>query len=346
MDKDRKFGEINAEFERNGHALDVSERPSGGWLASYRPHDQDYGTAAAHDGRMKLEAAEHALAVFRAKQADQDIANSLANPPSPATLAVREMENRFRDASDLVERFLTEGASSGKGAAVTATLHLAARTLADLRCGQYLVSNGFVIQMASVVRPAMEALNLIDLFAQDPGAAQRWAEGIDNNREFRASKVRDTLGLGANPVYSRLSEISHPRHTGFQMTSLRIVGKDEPTDAVPVLRAIIGGLPLEFAHVLITTMLPGHVLCRLGLGLRHCEVKTEVKWTAPTVARQIPETLKPGYEAIVRLIDQRTEAADVAERMLAIVDETISLTRETEAIVREGRERQSLSPSG
>ncbi len=274
----------------------------------------------------------------------QDIANSLANPPSPATLAVGEMENRFRDASDLVERFLTEGASSGEGAAAAATLHLALRTLADLRCGQYLVSNGFVIQMASVVRPAMEALNLIDLFAQDPSAAQRWVEGTDNNPEFRAGKVRKTLGLGDDPQYSWLCEISHPRHTGFQMTSFRIVGKDEPAAAVPVLRAYIGGLPL--AHVFVASMFPGHILCLLGLRLLHCEVKTDVAWTASTVARQIPETLKPGYEAITRLLDQHTEEADIAERMLTSVDEVIEKWRETEAIVREDRARQGLSPSG
>ncbi len=272
----------------------------------------------------------------------QDIADFLANPPSSATLAVGEMENRFRDASDLVESFLTEGASRGKGAAAAATLHLAARTLADLRCGQYLVGNGFVIQMASVVRPAMEALNLIDLCAQDPDAAQRWAEGLNSNREFRAGKVRETLGIGAAPLYSWLSEISHPRYTGFQMTSFRIVGKDEPADAVPLLRTYIGGLPLEFAHVLVAATFPGHVLCVLGLALLHCEVKTEVAWTASTVARQVPETLRPGYEAIARLIDQHTEEADMAERMLRSIDELIATAREMEAIVREERERQGV----
>ncbi len=70
MDEDRKFGEINAEFERNGHALDVSESPSGGWRATYRPRVQDTGAAEVHAGLTKLEAAEHALAVFRANRAD------------------------------------------------------------------------------------------------------------------------------------------------------------------------------------------------------------------------------------------------------------------------------------
>jgi hypothetical protein len=44
-------------------------------------------------------------------------------------------------------------------------------------------------------------------------------------------------------------------------------------EEAPELRAYIGGVPLEFAHVLIASTLPGHVLCLLGLQLGHVEVK-------------------------------------------------------------------------
>lgn len=71
LGEDRQIREIEAEFERHGHALDVSENPSGGWLAAYRPHDQDFGTRDGHDGRTKLDAAEQALAAFRAEQANR-----------------------------------------------------------------------------------------------------------------------------------------------------------------------------------------------------------------------------------------------------------------------------------
>lgn len=263
----------------------------------------------------------------------------MTTPPSisEARLAAGEMENRFRDASDLIERYLTEGAGRSSGSAAAATLHLTYRTLADLRCGQYLVNSGFVIQMASVVRPAVEALNLIELFAQDPPAADRWASGDDTD-EFRPAKVRRRVGEGDDPVYSWLCELSHPRFAGFQVTAYQEVSDDE--DSLPVLRAYIGGVPLEFPGVLSATMAPGNVLCMLAMQLGHAPVKKEIAWTWATVARRVPETLRPGYEAVMRVLAEHAEDADMAERMLANVDYVIEQAREMEAIVAEDRERQ------
>lgn len=246
------------------------------------------------------------------------------------------MENRFRDASALVERFLVDGAARHQGAAAAAKLHLAARTLADLRCGQYLIGNGFVIQMASVVRPAVEALNLIELFTRDPDAADRWAAGADY-REFMPAKVRKTIGAGDDPVYSWLSEVSHPRFAGFQMASFR---QEDKNEEAPVLRAYIGGVPLEFAHVLIASTFPGHVLCLLGLQLGHVEVKREVAWTWATLARKIPETLKPGFDGVVRLLIEHADDARLAVDMGNQLDAIIEHAREMETIVEEDRKRQ------
>jgi hypothetical protein len=253
--------------------------------------------------------------------------------PSQETLAVGKMENCFRDASDYVERFLTDGVGQTSGAAAMATLHLAARTLADLRSGQFLVSSGLVIQMASVVRPALESLNLIELFEQEPEAAERWAAG--EWREFMPAKVRERLGEKDDPVYSWLSEVSHPRFAGFQITTYRIVRADAEAEADEEnheASLYIGGLPLELPPVMIAVRMQGHVLCQLGLALRFCHVKEEVAWTWPTVARQIVETLVPGYEAITTALRERGDAEEIemAERMLEAIYAVLETAREAE----------------
>ena len=264
--------------------------------------------------------------------------------PSASEVAVGEMENRFRDAADRAERFLTEGLVAGRGSAQAATAHLLARSLADLRSGQYLVGNGFVLQMASVVRPALESLNLIELFARNPEAADRWTRGR-NIPEFRPARVRDALGIGADEVYSWLSEASHPRFAGFQMTAYQAVREDGEAGAdrapdIPRLHLFIGGLPLELPIVLNAVTMPSNVLCQLGLQLSHCPVRRELAWTWATVAREMAETVRPGYEAIGRvLVDQSPDSAELNASLLAQIDGAIEAMREMEQIMDEERER-------
>jgi len=109
---------------------------------------------------------------------------------------------------------------------------------------------------------------LIELFALDPVAADRWATG-KNHTEFRPVEVRKRLDQPEDPVYSRLCELSHPRFAGFQLTAYQEVKEGAPADDVPVLRAYIGGVPLEFPGVLSSSMLPGEVLCLLAFQLQH-----------------------------------------------------------------------------
>jgi len=256
------------------------------------------------------------------------------NAPTPEALAVGEMENRFREASDLVERYMIDGATVGHGAAVFATWHLISRSLADLRAGQFLASSGFPIQMASVVRPVIESLNLIELFAQEPEAAQRWADG--QWQEFMPGRVRERLGLGNDPVYSWLSEHSHPRFAGLQLTAYRIVREDAERE---VARIYSGGLPLEFPSVLLATMNPSNVLCQLALALDHLPVKEEVAGTWPTVARQVAETVLPGYEAVIAALAHHQVGEETAAALLATVNEAIAHGRELEELVRQEREQ-------
>jgi hypothetical protein len=252
------------------------------------------------------------------------------------------MENRFRDASDRVERFLQEGLSAGRGAAQAATVHLLARSLADLRCGQHLVSNGFVLQMASVVRPALESLNLIRLFAQDAAAADRWATG-EHTRDFMPVRVREALGVERDEVYSWLSAASHPRFAGFQMTAYNVIrdeDEERPDDDPPRLHLFIGGLPLELPIVLNAATMPSNVLCQLALELDNCPVRREVAWTWAAAARETIETVRPGYEAIGQiLVGQSPESAELNARLLAQIDIAIEAAREAEQIMQEERQR-------
>src|SRR5438105_4341189 len=112
-------------------------------------------------------------------------------PVTPEMLAAGKMENCFRDASAYIEQYLIDGAAQLEGAAQIATTHLMCRSLADLRGGQYLASSGFPIQMYSLVRPVIESINLIELFAREPGRATEWAAG--NHQEFMPAKVRKRL---------------------------------------------------------------------------------------------------------------------------------------------------------
>jgi hypothetical protein len=247
------------------------------------------------------------------------------------------MENRFHDASVHVEGFLTEGATLTRGAAQMATLHLAARSLADLRAGQFLASSGLPIQMASVVRPVLESLNLVEMFHRDPTAAERWSAG--QWQEFMPSRVRNALGMGPDPVYSWLSEMSHPRFAGFQLTTYRIVRDADQEGDPEHARLFIGGLPLELPPVLLATMAPANALCQLSLALGYVPVRPEVAWTWATVARRVTESVLPGYEAIMAALAHHEVGIDVAREMLEAVRGTIATAREMEAIVARERER-------
>jgi hypothetical protein len=249
------------------------------------------------------------------------------NVPSRETLAAGHMENCFRDASDHIERYLVEGPAGMSGPAPIAILHLLCRSLADLRTGQFLASSGFPVQMYSLVRPAMEAINLIDLFAQDADAANDWMDG--KHWEFRPAKVRDRLGLDKDELYSWASAHSHPRFAGMQLTTYTVT--DTSTGETTV-RPYIGGLPLELPQVLMATTFPGTILGLLAHALSHATVKTEVAKTWPTVARKGGEDLMPGFETVYAALGEHGLPEEEAEKMSAVLQESIDLARELEEI--------------
>jgi hypothetical protein len=246
---------------------------------------------------------------------------------SRETLAAGQMENCFRDASDHIERYLTDGQAGMSGAAPIAILHLICRSLADLRSAQYLASSGFTVQMYSLVRPVIESINLIDLFVQEPTTADEWMAG--EHWKFRPAAVRKRLGLGDDDVYSWACAHSHPRFAGMQLTTYTV--RDTKTGETTV-RPYIGGLPLEFPSVLMATTFPGNILCMLSHSLSHATVKTEVAKTWPTVARKVGEELVPGFEAVYKALESHGLPEEEGAKLIASVKEAIESAKELEAM--------------
>jgi hypothetical protein len=197
--------------------------------------------------------------------------------------------------------------------------------------------------MASVVRPVLESLNLIELFSQDPTAAERWAAG--QWREFMPAKVRAALKLETDAVYSWLSEMSHPRFAGFQITTYVMVKPDgEGDETSRHARLYIGGLPLELPPVLLATMAPGNALCQLSLTLGQAPVRRDVAWTWATVARRVAETLVPAYEEVMAALAHHKVGEDIARDLLDTAHGAVETAREMEQIVAEERKRIEHGP--
>lgn len=237
------------------------------------------------------------------------------------------MENCFRNASDHIERYLTDGAARLSGPAQIATTHLMCRSLADLRAGQYLACEGFPVQMYSLVRPVIESINLIELFAARPELATEWAQG--DHQQFKPANVRRLLGLGNDPVYAWMCEHSHPRFAGFRLTTYLVT---DPQGR-ETMRPHIGGLPLELPQVLLATTAPGNVLCLLSFALGHCTVKQEVAYTWPSVARAVGETVLPGYEAVYEALRRHGLPDDASAALLDSMRETIAAAAEMEDLI-------------
>jgi hypothetical protein len=208
--------------------------------------------------------------------------------PDARTLAAGEMENRFRTAAEALAGYIETGRPETSGAAEFAILHLVSRSLADLRWGQYLSGSGYPIQMYSVVRPVSEAMNLIDLFVQEPDLAQSWAEG--NWRDFMPGRVRERLGIDKDPLYEFLAEHSHPRFAGLQMTVFQRVG--EP-DEQGRNRAILymGEVPFDVPVALLATAIPGLLLAQLVLSAGHVRLDYQAARRWPTVIRTVAAAL-------------------------------------------------------
>jgi hypothetical protein len=215
--------------------------------------------------------------------------------PNPRDLAAGAMENHFRDAARALAAYIETGSPQTSGAAEFAILHLVSRSLADLRWGQYLGGSGYPIQMYSVIRPVTESLNLIDLFVQEPDLAQSWADG--NWREFMPARVRTRLGIEQDSLYEFMSEHSHPRFAGLQLSAFQRVGEPDENGRN---RAILfmGEVPFDVPAVLLATAMPGVLLAQLVLAAGHVRLAFDSALRWPGVIRAVATELGAGWAAL------------------------------------------------
>jgi hypothetical protein len=248
-----------------------------------------------------------------------------------ATLAVGTAENHLGSAADQVEAFIREGT---RGVTQTRlgfpTLHLVARSIADLRAGMFLVGSGFVIQMCSVIRPVPEAMNLIELFAADEERAEAWLAG---KREFSAATVRNLLGKGPDAVYDWLAERSHPRIAGAESATYTAAKTGE-------VILIMGGLPLNDPQVLIAATMPGDLLGSVAHAAGHIAVNPKAALQWPTLVRTVDEKLLDGTRAVFEYLHPDGVPRDsLGAEVLQVMEGNIDSARKLEAAVA-GREEE------
>jgi hypothetical protein len=257
---------------------------------------------------------------------------------NPRTLAAGAMENHFRIAADAISNYIRNGNPQTTGAAEFAILHLVSRSLNDLGWGQYLASSGYPIQAYSMIRPVIESLNLVDLFVEEPEAAERWAEG--RWQEFMPAKVRERLGTDRDPLYEVLSEHSHPRFAGLQLTAF-LRQADQPPEGEPQQAILfMGEIPFDVPAVLLATTLPGVILARAALATAHVRLVRAV-WEWAAVMRQVSEELGAGWaEVDAHLPSGETEDGEIIQplRFIHAIAEELRVTAEAaEAEVAEAR---------
>ena len=98
-----------------------------------------------------------------------------------------------------------------------AVLHLINRSLSDLLVAGHLVTHRYLPQAYSVLRPVVDASDLIRLFVHQPEAAETWISTADAHREFAPGNVRKRLGRPKyDQIHGLLSELgSHPRFSAL-----------------------------------------------------------------------------------------------------------------------------------
>ena len=219
-------------------------------------------------------------------------------------MAVATMDHSFGVARASAEVFVRGSPLQSAGSAQFATLHLVTRSLVDLVWAQRAATAGFPIQAYSLMRPAWEGINLCDLFAQEPDSADEWAAGA--YRKFTPASVRKALGMDEDSFYSFMSERSHPRFAGLQMTIFKFA---ERADSAEPQRALLhlNDVPIEVTAAYMAVATPSIILARLATQfgrLNFVDAAHRRKRFAPMI-RSVSEALRAGWHAMEHGLDEK-----------------------------------------
>jgi hypothetical protein len=257
------------------------------------------------------------------------------------TLAAAIMHEGVQGAVDAMRDYLTDGGPQLRGASQNAIFHLVVRSLSDVSLAQRAAFDGYPIQAYSILRPAHEALNLIELFEGRDDLAQHWADG--NYNDFRPSEVRRRLGeTGQDEFYGFMSEHSHPRFAGVQLSQFIRVGDNgqpvvDPETGAQVAIAYVRDIPYEVPPVLLANAIPGVILARVAVRVGGIQLANdEVARRFPDVLDTVANALRTGWAAIEAVIDAE-------ERRDPEVENPLSFTRDLADVVSDlARELRAL----
>ena len=155
--------------------------------------------------------------------------------------------------------------------------------------------------------------------------------------------MRKELGIESDPVYAWMSEHSHPRFAGLQLTTYKMKreGEEEWQNVL-----FLGELPLEFGPVLIATTMPGLALLDLALAARHVVVRKEIALGWATMLRQVAELLAVGFQAVWDAADFDDVGLDeLGSKMREAMKSSVDRAREIERIAEEAKTKPNVAPA-
>jgi hypothetical protein len=161
----------------------------------------------------------------------------LAFPAGHWRQEFRDLEDRFIEALDPLLTLFCTVRGVGQGEQTFAVRQLIARAMSDVVASVHLITHGYLNQAYGTMRTAYETLDLVELLAADAEQAKLWVNTEKGHVDFKPSAVRERLGKDKHdPVYSALSELSHPRFAASKLGSFgkRPEGSDKLTVVVRV----------------------------------------------------------------------------------------------------------------
>lgn len=176
---------------------------------------------------------------------------------------------------------------------LVAIVYLVHRSLSDLIAGGHLATHRYLPQTYSVLRPVLDASDLIQLFTTDAAAAETWVSTTEAHKKFTPSDVRKRLG---RPQYDRihglLSELGpHPRFSGARM-NLALEKLEEP-DEISTTAFTIGPAPMWHPSTLWAWRFAFETVFRL----------TEATLDVTTLAADVDSAIDTWLRGQLRCID-------------------------------------------
>ncbi|MGZ4331759.1 MAG: hypothetical protein ACXVFN_13585 [Solirubrobacteraceae bacterium] len=197
--------------------------------------------------------------------------------------------------------------SAESGYASFATFNLLCSSLSDLLAGGHLIDHCYISQAYSVMRPALDACDLLELFAQDPSEAETWARTDKPHIDFSPANVREKLGQARHdPVHGHFSESgSHPRFAGSNLRGVMRVNPDDETDRTAMLR--IGSTFPEHPATLIAWLFAFNTVISVASKARHLVLVSDEATSIAQWLEAFHQTLDAASQGVTLVLTELGE---------------------------------------